>query len=257
MILTTPEQIKAMKEGGAILAGILRELGTMVHPGTRTQDLETRARERVAELGVEPSFLGYVVGGTAYPAALCVCVNDETVHATPSQRVLQDGDLLKLDFGIRHKGLHTDAAYTVLVSDHPSHKEHRNKMTLIRVTREALYAGIAAARAGNVVGDIGAAIQNVVEKKNGFTIVQELGGHGIGSELHESPWVGNFAGAPDADEKLVPGMALAIEPITSTGSWKIKNSADGFGYLTKDGSLSAHFEHTIIVTEKGPLIVTE
>lgn len=256
MILEKPEQVEAMKEGGKILAGILRELAAVTKVGITTNDLEKRARELIAQYGVESSFLGYVVGGVKYPAVLCTSINDETVHAIPSDRVLQEGDLLKLDFGVIHKGLHTDSALTVLVSDNPGKPEHKDKMTLIRVTREALYAGIAKARVGNTVGDIGAAIQEVVEQKNNFHVVKELGGHGIGEILHDDPFVANW-GQPGEGDNLVAGMALAIEPISSTGSWKIKDSTDGFGYLTKDNSLSAHFEHTIIVTDNGPLIVTE
>ena len=252
MILTTPEQIEAMKEGGKILSAILKELKEHAKIGVTTKELDTLARELISRHGVQPSFEGY----DGYPAVLCTCINEEAVHALPSDRKLQEGDLLKLDFGVVHKGLHTDSAISILISEDPTKKEYKDKMTLIRVTREALYAGIAKARVGNTVGDIGAAVQDTVEKKNNFKVVLELGGHGIGEELHESPWVGNF-GVPGEGEKLVPGMAIAIEPVTSMGGWKIKDGADGFAHVMKDKSLSAHFEHTVIITEKGPLIVTE
>lgn len=255
MILKSQKQIDAMREGGKVLAAILRELAQAVKPGMTTHELEVRARELIEHHGVESSFLGYVVGGLAYPAVLCTSVNEQTVHAVPSERVLKEGDLLKLDFGVVHKGFHTDSAVTVLVSDNPSPKRYKDKLTLMRVTREALYAGIAAARAGNTVGHIGAAIDAVV-KKNKLVIVKELGGHGIGTSLHEDPFVSNF-GEPGEGDKLVPGMALALEPIVSAGGWKIDDGDDGFAYVTKDGSLAAHFEHTIIVTEKAPIIVTE
>lgn len=255
MILKSQQHIEAMKEGGKILAAILRELAQTVKPGMTTQELDARARELIEHHGVESSFLGYVVGGLAYPAVLCTSVNEETVHAVPSDRILKEGDLLKLDFGIIHRGLHTDSAVTVLVSDNPNPKQYKDKLTLVRVTREALYAGIAAARPGNTVGHIGAAIEDVV-KKNKLTIIKELGGHGIGDTLHQDPFISNF-GEPGEGDELVPGMALALEPIVSNGGWKIDDGDDGFGYVTKDGSLAAHFEHTIIITEKAPIIVTE
>jgi methionyl aminopeptidase len=255
MILKSQKHIDAMQEGGKVLAAILRELAQMAKPGMTTHQLDVRARELIEHHDVESSFLGYVVGGLAYPAVLCTSLNEETVHAIPSDRILQEGDLLKLDFGVIHKGLHTDSAVTVLVSDDPKAKQYKDKLALMRVTREALYAGIAAARPGNTVGHIGAAIQDVVEK-NKLAIVKELGGHGIGTTLHEDPFVANYGEDGEGDE-LVPGMALALEPIVSNGGWKIKDGEDGFGYVTKDGSLAAHFEHTIIITEKAPIIVTE
>jgi methionyl aminopeptidase len=251
MILKTQEQIQAMQEGGKVLSAILRELATMVKPGITTRAIDTRARELIEHHGVETSFLGY----NDYPDVICLSLNEEAVHAIPSDRLLQEGDLLKLDFGVVHKGLHTDSAITVLVSDNPKKKEYADQLTLIRVTREALYAGIAAARAGNTIGHIGAAIQDVVEK-NGLTIVQELGGHGIGDTLHQDPFIANF-GEPGEGEELVPGMAIALEPIVSNGGWKIKDGPDGHAYVMKDKSLTAHFEHTIIITEKAPIIVTE
>lgn len=255
MILKKPEHIQAMQEGGKILAAILRELTAMVRPGITTNHLEERARELIEQHGVISSFLGYVVGGLAYPTVLCTSINEETVHAIPSGRILKEGDILKLDFGVIHKGLHTDSAVTVLVSRNPTLKEYKDKLSLMRVTREALYAGIAAARPGNTVGHIGEAIEQVV-KKNKLTIVKELGGHGIGDTLHQDPFISNFGEAGEG-EVLVPGMALALEPIVSNGGWKIDDGDDGFAYVTKDGSLAAHFEHTIIITEKAPIIVTE
>jgi len=251
MILKKPEQIQAMREGGKILAEILRDLAQMAKPGITTRAIDTRARELIDQYGVETSFLGY----NDYPDVICLSVNEEAVHAVPSDRVLQEGDLLKLDFGVVHRGLHTDSAITVIVSDTPNSKQYKDKLALIRVTREALYAGIAAARAGNTVGHIGAAIQEVVEK-NGLTVVKELGGHGIGDTLHQDPFISNF-GDPGEGDELLPGMALALEPIVSNGGWKIKDGDDGQAYVMKDGSLSAHFEHTIIITEKAPIIVTE
>lgn len=251
MILTSSEQIKTMQDGGRILAGMVRRLAALVKPGIRTNDLEQAARNEIADAGVKSSFLGY----NDYPAVLCTSINAETVHAVPSERIVAEGDLVKIDFGIIYGGLHTDMAVTVLASDGQVRPEYRERLTLLRVTREALYKGIAQARVGQTIGHIGAAVSGHISQ-NGFVVVPELGGHGIGHTLHEEPFVGNF-GEPGEGEDIVEGMALAIEPISSMGSWKIKNTSDGFGYTTKDGALSAHFEHTIVVTAKGPLIVTE
>lgn len=241
-----------MKEGGKMLSEMLRELSAAAKPGVTTSELETLARELIKRANVEPSFLDY----NGYPAVLCASVNEEAVHGVPSGRKLKEGDLLTLDFGIVHKSLHTDSAVSLVVSEDPAKKEYAEKRKLMRVTREALYAGIAAARVGNTLGDVGAAIEKVVEQDNDLTVVRELGGHGIGRELHEEPFVANL-GEPGHGTKLVEGMALALEPIVSNGDWKIKDSSDGFGYVTKDRSLVAHFEHTIVVTKGAPIIITE
>ena len=235
-----------------MLAEMLRELSVAAKPGVTTAELESHARELIKRANVEPSFLDY----NGFPAVLCTSANEEAVHGVPSERKLKEGDLLTLDFGIVHKGLHTDSAVSLIVSEDPAKKEYAEKRKLMRVTREALYAGIVAARAGNTLGDIGAAIEKVVEQDNEFKIVRELGGHGIGRELHEEPFVANL-GTPGQGTKLVEGMALALEPIVSNGTWKIKDSSDGFGYITKDRSLVAHFEHTIVVTKTAPIIITE
>lgn len=250
-MILSDQQISDMKSGGKMLAAMLRELAALAKPGLATMALEHRARELIKGANVEPSFLHF----NDFPAVLCTSVNEEAVHGVPSGRKLKEGDLLTLDFGILYKGLHTDSAVSVIVSGDPGKKEYAEKRRLMRVTREALYAGIAAARAGNTLGDIGAAIQKTVEE-NDLAVVRELGGHGIGRELHEEPFVANL-GVSGEGEKLAEGMALAIEPIVSNGTWKIKDARDGFGYVTKDRSLVAHFEHTIIVTKGVPIIVTE
>ncbi len=251
MFIASPQEQQFIRDGGKILAAILRELAAMVHPGITTQSLEDRAHELMAQQNVEPSFSGY----HGYPAALCTSVNDEAVHAVPSSRVLIEGDLLKIDCGVAYQGYHTDSAVTVLVTDGTKRPEYTERMTLLRVTREALYAGIAAARGGHSIRDIGQAAQAVVER-NGLTVVKELGGHGVGKSVHEEPFIPNYDD-PAYDQKLQAGMVLAIEPITSTGGWKIKDGPDGHALIMKDGSLSAHFEHTIIVTDGAPIIVTE
>ncbi|HXK40926.1 MAG: type I methionyl aminopeptidase [Candidatus Taylorbacteria bacterium RIFCSPHIGHO2_02_FULL_44_36] len=258
-------EIEIMREGGKILAGILKKLTESVKPGITTNDLEKLARELVLYYKVKPSFLGY----DGYPAALCTSVNDEIVHGVPSDRVLNDGDILKLDMGVLHKGFHTDSAVTVLVGhlnlstlstsqvDYPQEGTglySPQVRKLINVTKEALKIAISKAKVGNTLGDIGSAVQKYVEQ-NGFDVVRDLVGHGIGRELHEPPQVMNYGEAGEGEE-LKEGMVIAIEPMVVTGGWKIKHSKDGFGFVTKDGGLAAHFEHTVAITDKGPLILT-
>lgn len=242
----TEKEIKIMKEGGEVLAKILRRLSDEVKPGITTNHLEKLARELVLSYGVEPSFLGF----EGFPAVLCTSVNEEIVHGVPSDKVLNLGDVLKLDMGIYHNGFHSDSAVTVLVGEEKDPK----KLTLLRVTREALNIGIGQAKSGNTTGDIGAAVQEFV-RKNGFEVIQNLVGHGIGEELHEWPQVPNF-GKRGHGDKLVPGMVIAIEPMVVTGKKRTKIGRDGFTYITADKGLAAHFEHTVAITEKGPLILT-
>jgi len=248
--LKTPQQIEAMRTGGKILAAILRDLAGRAKPGVQTKELSARAIEMLKENNVKASFLGY----NKYPDVICLSVNHQAVHTPGSDYVLKDGDLLKLDFGVVIDGMHSDSAITVLVAENPKDEIHQEKRRLMQATREALDKGIAQCRVGNTLGDIGSAIQQHVEKQ-GFTIVRELGGHGIGTKLHEEPWIANFGRAGDG-MKLEAGMVLALEPITALGKWQIKDGADGFTYETKDGSLSAHFEHSVVITDKGPDILT-
>ncbi|MBI4158362.1 MAG: type I methionyl aminopeptidase [Candidatus Yanofskybacteria bacterium] len=243
--IKTESEIQIMKEGGKILADILKKLAESVKPGIATNELEELARELVSSYGVRPSFLGY----DGYPAVLCTSINDEIVHGVPSDRILKDGDVLKLDMGVLHKGFHTDSAITVLVGGGDDQKKKP-----INVTKEALRIGISKAKAGNTLGDIGSAIQKYVED-NGFNVVRDLVGHGIGRELHEPPQVMNYGEAGEG-EALKAGMVIAIEPMVVTGDWKIKNSKDGFGFVTKDGGLAVHFEHTVAIMENGSLILT-
>jgi len=248
--LKTTQQIESIRTGGKVLAAILRDLTTRAKPGMTTQELSARADELIREHGVRASFRGY----NGYPDVICLSVNHQAVHTPGSDYVLRDGDLLKLDFGIVVNGMHSDAALTVLVADNPKDEAHAQKRRLMQVTREALDAGIAKCRAGNHLGDISAAIQTHVES-GGFTIVRELGGHGIGTKLHEEPWIANF-GKAGTGMQLKAGMVLALEPITTMGKWPIKDGADGFTYEMKDGSLSAHFEHTVAITEDRPEVLT-
>ena len=251
-----------MKEGGAILSNILEELTKAVKPGITTQELDKLATELVFKFGartasagssgeLKSSFLNY----NGYPAVLCVSVNDEIVHGVPSDRRLNKGDVLKLDMGVLWKGFHTDSAVTVLVGGGLAFdKNTLLKKKLIKVTRESLEKGIKEAKIGNTLGDVGFTIQKYVEKE-GFNVVRDLIGHGIGRELHEGPPVPNY-GKSGEGEKIVEGMVIAIEPMVVTGDWKTKEGLDGFVFQTKDGGLAAHFEHTVAIVEKGPLVLT-
>lgn len=243
--IKTEKEIQIMKEGGKILAEILKRLSEAVKPGITTNELEKLARELVLYYGVKPSFLGH----DGYPAALCTSVNDEIVHGVPSDRVLGDGDVLKLDMGVLYKGFHTDSAVTVVVG-----KGDGKNQKLINVTKEALNIGISKAKVGNTLGDIGSAIQKYVEQ-NKFNVVKDLVGHGIGRELHEPPQVLNY-GESGEGEELKAGMVIAIEPMVVTGDWRIKNGKDGYAFVTKDSGLAAHFEHTVAITDSGSVILT-
>ena len=250
--LKTKEDIKIMKEGGEVLAKILRRLSQEVQPGITTNHLEKLARELILSYGVESSFLGF----DNYPAVLCTSVNEEIVHGVPSERILNIGDVLKLDMGIYHNGFHSDSAVTVLVGRviHNNDVRHRYVDKLIRVTKEALEIGIAQAKPGNTTGDIGAAVQEFV-RKNGFEVVHDLVGHGIGENLHEWPQVPNF-GKLGKGDRLEAGMVIAIEPMVVTGKKRTKMGKDGFAFVTADKGLAAHFEHTVAITEKGPHVLT-
>ncbi|MBI2062366.1 MAG: type I methionyl aminopeptidase [Candidatus Yanofskybacteria bacterium] len=257
--LKTKKEIEIMKEGGKILAEILKKISEAVKPGIATNELEELASELVLSYGVGSSFLGF----DGYPNILCTSLNDEVVHAIPSGRVLKEGDLLKIDMGVLHEGFHTDSAVTVLVGQNDK-VIHNFELTtrgvvspqkLISVTKEALEIGISRAKVGNTLGDIGAAIQKYVEDK-GFNVVRDLVGHGIGRELHEPPQVLNY-GKAGQGEKLISGMVIAIEPMVVTGKWNLKNGKDGYAFVTKDGGLAAHFEHTVAITESGSQILTE
>jgi methionyl aminopeptidase len=255
MKIKTEKEIQIMKEGGAILAKILKELSAAVKPGISTEELDKLASELVFKYGAKPAFLNY----NGFPAVLCTSVNEGIVHGLPSVRKLKEGDVLKLDMGVLYKGYNTDSAVTVLVTGKSKistvfKKEYSEKLKLMMVTKKALEIGIKQARAGNTVGDIGSAVQKFIEDE-GFGVVRELVGHGIGRELHEPPQVPNY-GKAGTGEKLVPGMVIAIEPMVTIGDWRIKEGPDGFVFETKDGSLAAHFEHTVVITHDKPLILT-
>lgn len=252
MELRTPEEIAVIAEGGRRLAAVLQKLKAMVRPGVTTLALDRAARTMIEDGGDTPAFLNYRPEGArrAYPYTLCSSVNDVVVHGQPSAMcVLKEGDLIKLDLGLKHKGFYLDAAITVGVG-----RVSAEAKKLMAVTEESLYAGIKEAKPGRSLGDIGYAIERVVRKSK-FSIAEGLTGHGIGRTLHAEPTVFNF-GDRGIGMKLVPGMVLAIEPMVAVGGGAIMQLRDE-GYGTADRSLAAHFEHTVAVTKDGPLILTK
>jgi methionyl aminopeptidase len=254
MVLKSPAEIEIMHEANMILRRTLADLQTRIVPGMTTAEIDRFAEERILEAGGTPAFKGYPhpSGGEPFPGTACVSVNDEIVHGVPSaSRVLREGDIVSVDMGVLYRGYYGDSACTFVVgtTDEQSRK-------LLQVTREALDLGIAAARVGNRVSDIGHAVQTHVEA-NGFSVVREFVGHGIGASLHEDPQVPNF-GAPGRRERLVGGMVLAIEPMVNAGAPDVMLSADdGWTARTRDGSRSAHFEVCVAITEGGPQVLGE
>ncbi|MCR4328289.1 MAG: type I methionyl aminopeptidase [Patescibacteria group bacterium] len=248
--IKTASQIKLLAEAGKRLAYVRDVLCDEVKAGVETRMLDMRARELIKKADAQPAFLGYRVPGSTkgYPAAVCISINEVVVHGLPSEYVVRDGDVVKIDIGLKFKGWYADTARTVLVGNVTT--EARRLST---VTEEALAAGISVAKVKNTIGDIGAAISARV-KHGGFSIADKLTGHGIGKALHEEPAVLNI-GAPGRGQELLPGMVLAIEPMVATGSGCVEERADG-SFATKDGSLTAHFEHTIVITQEGPKILT-
>lgn len=240
------KEIEIMQEGGKILAKILKILSKKVKPGITTEYLNKVVEDLIFSCRAQSSFKGF----NNYPAALCTSVNEEIVHAIPSKRILKNGDILSLDLGVRYKGLCTDAAITI-----PVGKIDKKVRKLITTTKKSLEIAIKQAKPGNYLEDIGWAIQNYVEKR-GFNVIRELVGHGVGKQVHEDPQILNY-GKRGAGPELVEGMILALEPMVSMGNWRIKRSEDGFSYKTLDNSLSAHFEHTIAITKRGPKILTK
>lgn len=250
--LKTKAEIDILREGGRRLATILNELAKQVAPGVKTVDLDTEARRLIALGGDTPAFLNYRPHGArlAYPSALCVSVNDEIVHGIPSQRELKEGDIVTLDCGLVHQGLFTDSAITVPVGEVGS-----EVLALIEHTKRSLEIGIAQARVGATTGDIGSAIEKYIHQFN-YGVVRDLSGHGVGFAVHEDPQVPNF-GKAGTGEKLEAGLVIAIEPMITLGSHQTVLLDDEYTFVTKDHSLSAHFEHTIAVTEDGPIILTQ
>lgn len=243
--IKSAEEIEKMREANRIVAEILEGLKEKVRPGVTTEELDRYAEDGLKEKKAKSAFKGY----RGYPKALCTSVNSQVVHGIPSMTPLKDGDLLSIDFGAYYKGFYGDAAITIPVGNVSD-----EALRLKEIAEEALYAGIEKACIGNRLSDISFAIQSLVER-NGFSVVREFVGHGIGRSLHEEPQVPNF-GSPGLGVRLKAGMVLAIEPMINAGGSEVKVLQDGWTAVTKDGSLSAHFEHTVAITEDGPVILT-
>jgi methionyl aminopeptidase len=248
--LKSPEEIEKMSHASRIVAAVLEALRHQIKPGVMTEELDHFAEKFILGRGGRPAFKGYQVRDKIYQHTLCVSVNEEVVHGIPSRRVLKEGDIVGLDVGVVVDGYYGDAAITVPVGA-VSDATRR----LLQVTEEALHKGIAQALVGNRISDISHAVQSYAEGEN-FSVVTEFVGHGIGRCLHEEPQVPNY-GEPGKGPRLKPGMTLAIEPMVNMGRPETRLLADGWTAVTRDGSLSAHFEHTIVVTDAGPRILTK
>jgi methionyl aminopeptidase len=248
--IKTRREIQAMREASRHVAEILLELRERVKPGVTTAELDRFAEKAIAERGVTSSFKGYDPHGLPkYPAVLCVSVNDEIVHGIPGPRVLEEGDIVSLDFGVSFEGFHGDSAVTVPVGEVAGDVQR-----LLDVTRQSLWCGIEAMRPGRRLSDIGHGVQSRVEPE-GFSVVRDFAGHGIGRKMHEPPWIPNF-GAEGRGPRLLPGMVFAIEPMVNAGDPDVRILDDEWTAVTADGSLSAHFEHTILITEDAPEVLT-
>jgi methionyl aminopeptidase len=249
----TPEEIEILKEGGRRHSEMLNKIALMVSPGVSTLSLEEFARKLLKESGDTAAFLNYTPDGAdrPYPAALCISINKEIVHGIPNEKpkILKEGDIVSLDLGLTHKGLITDMAITVGVG-----KISAEDKLLIKATREALDAGIGAAKFGNTIGDIGSAIEKVSKKYN-LNLAEGLAGHGVGYDVHEDPYVPN-SGIEGDGPRLVTGMVIAIEPMLVSGKGDIKLERDGYTVSTKDGGRAAHFEKTVLITDGLPTILT-
>jgi len=251
VIIKTAKEIEIIREGGKRLARVLVETAKMVKPGISTFELDQYAYKLITEMGDTPAFLNYKPEGapSAFPATICISVNNEIVHGIPSKKkILKEGDIVSLDLGLSHKGLFTDHAITV-----PVGKISAKDKQLLDDTKKALEIGIWAARGGATVGDIGNAIESFVHNRYG--IVRELSGHGVGKEIHEDPYIPNY-GKANRGQKLIPGMIVAIEPMLNIGEDNIITASDGWTIKTSDGKRSAHFEHTILITEGDAEILT-
>lgn len=251
IIIKTDKEIAAMRIAGKRHAEILRKLAAMVRPGISTIELDAAAESMIRDYGDVPAFKGYRPDGasTPYPATLITSVNEEVVHGIPGSRILKEGDIISLDLGVKHDGVFTDSAITV-----PVGKISKELNELLMLTEEALYVGINAVKPGAMVGDVGYAIKSFVNKRYG--IVEGFSGHGVGRHIHEDPFIPNY-GKPGEGEPLVPGMTVAIEPMLNLGLKYVRILSDGYTVVTKDGLPSAHFEHTLLVTETGYEILTQ
>jgi len=246
IVLKTAREIALMREACRISAGALKLAGEAVEPGVSTEEIDRIAENYIRSQGAVPNFKGY----NGFPATACISINNEVIHGIPSKRrIIREGDIVSIDLGAKINGYHGDNAATFAAGD-----VSEEAKLLMTATEESLYEGIKVALAGNRIGDIAHAVQSYVEER-GFSVVREYVGHGVGTQLHESPEVPNF-GKPGRGIRLVPGMTLAIEPMVNSGGYDVDVLPDGWTVLTKDGSLSAHFEHTVAITADGPKILT-
>ena len=246
IVLKTGRELKIMKEACRISAAALQIIGNAVEPGVTTLELDLLAEKFIRSQGATPNFKNY----QGYPATACISINNEVIHGIPSKkRKLKAGDIVSVDLGAEFNGYHGDNAATFACGDISQEAKR-----LMDATRESLYEGIHAACAGSRIGDISSAVQKFVEAR-GYSVVRQFVGHGIGTKLHEAPEVPNF-GTPGRGIRLLPGMTLAIEPMVNAGKSDVEVMPDGWTVLTRDGSLSAHFEHTIVITPEGPQILT-
>ena len=245
IVCKSPAEIEKMRAASQLVAQVLDELAAMVEPGVSTADLDRAAEQKVRAAGAEPAFKGY----RGYPATLCASANEQVIHGIPNRTPLKAGDIISLDMGVKLAGYFGDSAVTV-----PVGAVSEDVSRLLRVTQEALEKGIAQVRVGGRISDIGHAIQQHVEA-HGFSVVREFVGHGIGASLHEEPQIANY-GEPGRGPRLAEGMTLAIEPMVNMGKPAVKVLADGWTAVTRDGSLSAHFEHTVAVGKNGPDVLT-
>lgn len=250
IIIKTNEEIKIMREANRIIAVILAEIEDMIKPGVNTYELDQWAEKRIVGFNAKPAFKGYISGNRIFPATLCTSINEEVVHGIPSRnRVLKDGDIIGIDVGCIYKGYYGDGAYT-----YPVGQVSEQARQLMDTCHKALYIGIEKANNGNRVNDISKAIDRFVTPK-GYGIVRDLTGHGVGKNLHEDPQILNYDDG-EKGKKLKENMTLAIEPMINLGTYRVKTLSDSWTVVTEDGSLSAHYEHTIAVTANGPEILT-
>ncbi len=245
--LKTPEQLRLMREAGRITAETLLYVGEIIREGMTTLELDRQIRQFIERHGATPSFLGY----NGFPGSACISLNDEVIHGIPSKkRIIREGDLVKVDVGACWRGYHGDSART-----YPIGQVSEEAKSLLEHTRESFFCAMKVALAGNRVGDIGSAVDTHI-RTAGFSVVREFVGHGIGSALHEEPDVPNY-GTPGRGARLYPGMVIAVEPMVNAGAPEVRVLSDGWTVVTKDGSLSAHYENTIAITDNGPMILTE
>lgn len=252
MIAKTEEQIKRLRQAGKLMAEVVREVLEMVGPGVASMDLDAAAERAIRARGASPSFLHYKAKGESkpYPATLCVSVNDEVVHSPPTpQKILKEGDIVSLDFGLSWEGAFMDTAHTLAVG-----KVDARGMELIKATREALAAGIEAARAGGHLGDIGWSVSEIA-RVHKLGVIKTLSGHGVGAAVHEPPYVPNY-GKYGEGEEIPEGLVIAIEPMFTEGSGTLLFDKDGYTFRSKDATRGAHFEHTVLITKNGPEILT-